>query len=76
MMLQKFITLEAQKGFQQGKTLVKSYKSVTFIQDFHQAKNNNNEIIHSHKVLLEILDLHLENTNETLQEYENSCETL
>jgi len=54
------VTLQAWKGFQQGKTLVKSYKS-----GFSPGKNNN-EIKHSHRVLLEILDPDLENTIETL----------
>jgi len=37
---------------------------------------NNNEIIHSHRVLLGILDTNLKNTNEILYEYENSGEAL
>ena len=62
--LRLHLTLEAQKCFQQGKLskiLQVSHSHLGFSPD-----KNNNEIIHSHRVLLEILDPDLENTNETL----------
>ena len=49
----------ARKKF--GKILQVSHFHLGFSPD-----KNNNEIIHSHRVLLDILDTVLENTNETL----------
>jgi len=47
----------------------KNFSKILQVGHFHlgfSLGKNNNEIIHSHRVLLEILDPDLENTNETL----------
>ena len=47
----------------------KYFSKILQVGHFHlgfSSCKNNNEMIHSHRVLLNIVDLYLENTNETL----------